>query len=117
MAEVEDGRVLRARSRSVDGRWEVRADKDWKALQPGLVIRARLEREVLAEARGKEQEFFGRMDQALEQGSPRSLALYPLAIPMIAGPAFLEALITGTGAAVLSYLVTMTVRRLRSTRG
>jgi hypothetical protein len=36
---------------------------------------------------------------------------------MIAGPAFLEALLTGIGAAVLSYLVTMTVRRLRKTRG
>ena len=32
---------------------------------------------------------------------------------MIAGPAFLEALITGVGAAVLSYLVTITVRRFR----
>ena len=32
---------------------------------------------------------------------------------MIEGPAFLEAIITGVGAAILSYLVTLTVRRLR----
>lgn len=36
---------------------------------------------------------------------------------MLAGPAFLEALITGVGAAVLSYLVTMTLRRMHRTRG
>ena len=36
---------------------------------------------------------------------------------MIAGPAFLEALITGIGAAVLSYVVTTSVRRWRKTRG
>ena len=32
---------------------------------------------------------------------------------MIAGPAFVEAIITGIGAATLSYLVTITVQRLR----
>ena len=35
---------------------------------------------------------------------------------MIEGPAFLEAIITGIGAAVLSYLVTLSVRRLRQNR-
>ena len=32
---------------------------------------------------------------------------------MIEGPAFLEAAITGVGAAILSYLVTMVIRRFR----
>ena len=32
---------------------------------------------------------------------------------MIEGPAFLEAIITGVGAAILSYLVTIIIRRIR----
>ena len=35
---------------------------------------------------------------------------------MIEGPAYLEAVITGLGAAILSYLVTMTVQRLGRNR-
>jgi multiple antibiotic resistance protein len=49
---------------------------------------------AFALARGKEQEFFGRLDQAKTEGSPKSLALYPLAIPMIAGPGTITVVLT-----------------------
>ncbi|MEE8104338.1 MAG: MarC family protein [Planctomycetota bacterium] len=49
---------------------------------------------AFALARGKEQEFFGRLDQTQSEGSPKSLALYPLAIPMIAGPGSITVVLT-----------------------
>jgi len=59
---LESGRVLRERSRQVDGRWEVRRGRDWVPLEEG-VVRARLEKEVLAEARALADQV-GRDDHA-----------------------------------------------------
>ncbi len=47
---LEDGRVLRARSRLVDGAWQTRSGSAWVDVG-GAVARARLEREAVAEAR------------------------------------------------------------------
>ncbi len=42
---------------------------------------------AFALARGKEHEFFGSVNKAAEQGRPKAVAYYPLAVPLIAGPA------------------------------
>ncbi len=42
---------------------------------------------AFALARGKEHEFFGSVSKAAEQGRPKAVAYYPLAVPLIAGPA------------------------------
>ncbi|MCP3915187.1 MAG: hypothetical protein GY711_06510 [bacterium] len=51
---LEDGRIVRARSRFHEGRWEQRVGKNWVAIG-GSVEQAQLEREVLAQARAMEK--------------------------------------------------------------
>ena len=45
------GGVMRAESRFRDGAWEVRDEDGWRPLPAGAVVSARLEKEVVAEAR------------------------------------------------------------------
>ena len=47
---LEDGRILRVRSRLADGSWQRRSGAKWVDLE-GSVVRARLEREAVAESR------------------------------------------------------------------
>ncbi|MFQ5845219.1 MAG: MarC family protein [Planctomycetota bacterium] len=44
--------------------------------------------------RGREHQFFGDPEQAAEEGSPGSVAYYPLAVPLIAGPASITVVTT-----------------------
>ncbi len=48
---LSDGSVLRARARQHGDVWEIMDGSGWRTLPPGSVERARLEREVLAQAR------------------------------------------------------------------
>jgi len=57
---LEGGGTLRGRSRWSEGHWELRNDGGWRALAPGSVSRAVLERDVLAEAK--------RLGQAAKKG-------------------------------------------------
>jgi hypothetical protein len=56
LLHLEGGGVVRGRSRWSEGHWEVRTDGGWRALAPGSVTRAVLERETLAEAKRLAQE-------------------------------------------------------------
>ncbi len=47
---LDDGRVLRARSRKLDGRWQTRIGRDWVDFD-GEVVATRLEKEAVAEGR------------------------------------------------------------------
>lgn len=50
---------------------------------------------AFALARGKEQTFFGtHAEEASQAGAPRSVAYYPLAVPLIAGPASITVIMT-----------------------
>jgi multiple antibiotic resistance protein len=49
---------------------------------------------AFALARGKEQEFFGITGEAYKAGAPKSVAFYPLASPLIAGPASITLVMT-----------------------
>lgn len=51
---LEDGRVLRGRTRLADGHWELRNGRDWMPVD-GRVVRVRLEHDVLVEARAMER--------------------------------------------------------------
>jgi multiple antibiotic resistance protein len=44
--------------------------------------------------RGKEKEFFGDIGNDAKEKAPRSIALYPLAVPLIAGPASITVVMT-----------------------
>jgi multiple antibiotic resistance protein len=44
--------------------------------------------------RGREQEFFGHPEEAAKEGSPGSVAYYPLAVPLMAGPASITVVMT-----------------------
>jgi len=55
---LEDGFVLRASTRWVEDHWELRRDGSWRALPVGAVVRARLERDVLREARRRRRGAF-----------------------------------------------------------
>ena len=50
LLRLADGRVVRARSRWVDGTWQVRSGAEWRPLPAGSVEEAREARTVLAEA-------------------------------------------------------------------
>lgn len=47
---LEGGVVLRTRAREKDGSWEVFSDGQWTLLPPGIVLRAKAERELLDQA-------------------------------------------------------------------
>lgn len=51
LLHLSDGRVLRVRARQVGERWEVQGRDGWQALAADLVLRAKSEREVLAQSR------------------------------------------------------------------
>lgn len=51
-----DGRVIRAETRRVDGRWERKGDAGWQALPAGLVASAVDERDVLSEMRKRDKQ-------------------------------------------------------------
>jgi multiple antibiotic resistance protein len=44
--------------------------------------------------RGREKEFFGDLGKEAKEKAPRSIALYPLAVPLIAGPASITVVMT-----------------------
>jgi hypothetical protein len=51
LLHLADGRVVRARSRFVDGAWQVQRDGEWSSLPEGTVSSAKLVRDVIAESK------------------------------------------------------------------